>query len=437
MCLFFCDVLFIRSVFGMIIIRDEFENRVAVQGEIPDAISFVVSDQLRTDEEKLGWYKFTVAYMGKFPDDLSDEGKWPYVPEGTDRQKAGEVFDDHDIRNQYAFEVVDKWLNADWMDRSIEKLKRSVDQGRFSRIKIVAPQTQNQNSSSNLITSMMLNALLVRIVLLNRDVDDRVIGNLGPKLAGIPVRVTNPYDDLHVAIKGRRGTIRSSSDGADFSIKEKYIGDKLGRQIVVDGDVDEDSLYWLIDDGITYGTTMRAYADHIISFGGTVGAISTLTKRFMGCEIIEPRDSSYQFLKKVAENQLANDDGNSKKMNGLNETEFTLDIATSMIGFSLGLEDFSKATATNQEMLAVGACLMDPHNNVHRDLFNAALRDIGTSIEDCPDSYIVKLSSLEAGNADEFEELLFYGSEQRTMWSRPSYLSHDTLTFPPVLRPTE
>lgn len=405
----------------MQIIRDEFENRVVFKDRIPDAITEVTTDALHDAGMDDDWLKFTIAYMGKLPDDVTASDASLILSSSVEMDENG--FLDASLRDNCAREIADKWMNQRWLERSMSALVDASKEREFSKIQILSPSVLDSSASKNLITPAMTAVLLYKIIMNNKqDAPEKHINN-GLHVGGLPVTIP-PISEAapHIAIKGARGTIKSSSNDEADNLKEKYIGNKLGKQIVVDGHVEEDTLYWLIDDGITYGSSLRAYLDHIDGYGGTVGAISTLSRRFVGSEVIHPEYSTHRFLQKVIDDLHVEPKDRQKGFMGGTRVESSIDFAMNLVGISLGLGDYAKATATNQEMLAVGAYFMNPENTTHQEYLNTALADIGTSTAKSPDSYIVQLSALPAGNVEEFRELLHNGEEHRTMWSRPSYL---------------
>lgn len=234
----------------MYYMRDNFQRRAVPNAPIPDVINNYASDDVALKElSNHSWFKILVAYMNRYPYDLRDEKKWPILPDGVDRALAGQKFYNQNLRVQYINDVTSQLMNDDWFARSEDALRKAADGKNFAHVQLLYPQTLD-DSSSNITPYHM------RMKILERQLQDDTY-----QIAGHTLRfIWNPSVP-YISIKGSRGGVKYQTN----DIKEKVVGHKLSKQIVVEGGCDPDVLYWIIDDGITTGGTLRNYYDYIES----------------------------------------------------------------------------------------------------------------------------------------------------------------------------
>ena len=417
-----------------------FNYRKSFSRQLPDILTGGTPEN-GSAEDKLVWLKVLIGYTTTLPSDLDDETKWPILPEGISRDMVGQTLEDEDLRIRCAEESVAAWLTDELIEKSLEQLKATHrdEFERFSKLSIVYPTTYSEDFSTNHVPGAM-----------GRRLEEYLSKRLPNSL--LPLEVFHNEKEIYAVSKAPRG-VPKHGDLETEREKRYYWGiHRIAGQPWIRGEVEKGTLYWLVDDGTTIGSTMCNFYNHITVLGGKVGAITTLTRRYNGAEILKAQPESIEFLMAaIRENfldrhrELYRGDPLPSIITNLDAPCLMGDFSTiqtklGSIGLSLQLEGgyfnkpFSPAKAafrtslTNQEILILGAYFMKPEKIELWKLLDKALRKTGSCIKTAQDSYPVKLGKVKPGHIEEFPDLIDFAISN----SRQITVDHEPFEEPVI-----
>ena len=345
-----------------------------------------------TSQDRLDWLNYLIAYAPKFPHDLADNHEYPQLPEGVERSDAGNTIYHDKLRGRCAVAAVTHCLNDTMISESVEKLTAEINSHpqKYNKVVIVYPMHFQgglyDGANENLIPSAM-------VAMLKRKLRDNYQDNVN----GLPVMIDITRNDimpLYISTKRPRGVVKANMGPPT---PETMVGNKLANQIIVDGSVDPKALYWLVDDAISIGGTIRNYVGSIHDKGGKIGVITTLTKRSKGVDCLPVKSESLHALREI--------------MHGTNpgvatKNEQKLEQLLAAIGIGINFDHPEMTTATNQEILLLAGYFASPNNASHQALIDTALRAIGTTFAESTHSYAVKTAKFEQGTIEDLEQMM-------------------------------
>ncbi|MEQ1790217.1 MAG: hypothetical protein ABL857_07225, partial [Rickettsiales bacterium] len=355
-----------------------------------------------------------------------------------------------------------EWTTDELVTASLGELteKYRANSERFQEIRVVYPHPVNNAATKNFVPAAFAQRLKEK--LLERNLPIPVIFETGSEAT------PSLENGIYICAKGSRGVPKAGSIENSLQQKFNFAIQRLARQVMVGGNVRENSLYWLIDDGITAGSTVANYWNHISGAGGSLGAVTTLSKRFIGTEILKPQEETIEFLEfamyrnvlnhRIRQHQEFVDAIRNGKLRiegydlddmpdyseestfprgALNDIKRSAQASLSSLGIYLAYKNswpkpdvrdiwgsrqpwFKETSMTNQEILLLGAYFMDPTDRESWEMLDKALRKIGSSIDQAKDTYIVKVAALEQGFPDELRELINHALHNRQLYIKDS-----------------
>lgn len=372
--------------------------------------------------DQLVWLKVLLGYTAKCPADLDNEKKWPALPDGVSRRMAGKELP-RNLRKQMAKEAVEEWLTDELIEKSLDQIAEvyASDEERYTKLAVVFPTTHSEDFSDNYVPVAMAERISEY---LNECMPNR----------HLPLEVSVQDGEIFAVSKASRGMPKHKAPESPREERYFWGVHRIAAQPWIRGEVEANAIYWLADDGTTVGTTVCNHLNHLNCHNAGVGAVTCLTKRFNGAEILKAQPESAEFLiAAMRQNLIDHETRDTVYIDGevyVNDslyrenppalTSNMRELGTKLGGIGISLDMYggfsskiysprkvaATTSATNQELLLMGSYFMDVKHDHLWDLLDKALKATGSSLMEAKDSYPLKLAYSNPGHISEFCDLV-------------------------------
>lgn len=164
-------------------------------------------------------------------------------------------------------------------------------------------------------------------------------------------------------VNNDRGSTSDPEEGKEGLV----YSERLIRQPVYTGQVNQNAIYIPVDDFLVAQSTLAGLMSYIQSNGGVTTNAVTGCQLFTGINVMAVQPETLEYL-----NAVAGDEENKQALKALMER----------VGLIIDFDDPAKNTVSNVEMMFVAGVLADSSNPEHKTTFEKMLAAIGSSPEE-------------------------------------------------------
>ncbi len=256
----------------------------------------------------------------------------------------------------------------------IEKMQSNPNHG-FDKIKVICPFPIDANETQNEFAPA-LNALVT--VRLQESLPQMLAQN---GLANIPV--INEHDPEHADPEKSILNIVNNSRGSTSHPEPGKEGltyvERLVRQPVYSGDVDQKALYVPVDDFLVAQSTLTGLMSYIHSEGGVTTNGVTGVQLFNGINVMSVQPETLEYLNTVIGDTPVSE---QSEYGGQEGYEDAVQELMARVGLKVDFDHPENNTINNVEMMFLAGILADSNNPEHVEAFESVLSSIGSNPEE-------------------------------------------------------
>lgn len=269
--------------------------------------------------------------------------------------------------------IVDEEMLAKITENVIRQIKDNPKRN-ISSVRISSPFPLDETATNNTFAPALaaavsagLEAYLPQALEKEGIKNLKVISDLDPNNSSREEAILN-------IVNNQRGNTSNPKEGEEV---ETYM-QRLVRQPVYSGKVDETSIYVPVDDFLVSQSTVAGLMNYIQSHGALTTNAVTGFKLFNGTEVLEPQQETIDLLSKA----LADKSFEVKTAGGLEAYQSQLNEVLGKVGLNVDFKEPSRTSLSNIETIFLAGYLSDGRNQEHKELFEKALNAIGTSMNE-------------------------------------------------------
>jgi len=290
---------------------------------------------------------------------------------------------------ELAARVVDEKLIERLSSEIIAKIE--AEPGRnFSAVRIASPFPIDPDATKNTFAPALAAAVTAAL-------EQRLPGILAEKglknievIADLdPARSSHEQSILNI-VNNNRGKTSNPKPGEEVATYMQ----RLVRQPVYSGIVDENAIYVPVDDFLVGQSTAGGLVNYIQAGGAVTTSVVAAVKLFNGVEVLAPQQETLDLLKLVMRDKAED----AKNCHREDVYHALLNGILKRTGTHIDFDDVKKTNLPNMELMFVAGYFADGKNPAHQAAFEKALKAVGSSLDEARGNSVFTIFSSQAGS---------------------------------------
>lgn len=266
-------------------------------------------------------------------------------------------------------------MDEDMVARVCDSVRTAMEDNpdrEFSSVRITCPFPVDPKETGNTFAPALTAAVTVA---LEDALDDHLREHgMDRKLEVVAELGGSREESILNVVNNERATTSDPAPGEEVALYMQ----RLIRQPVYTGPVDEQAIYVPVDDFLVSQSTMTGLMNYVQANGGVTTPAVTGFRLFNGVEVMEPRQATLDLLNAA----IADKTHEVAASGGEQAFRESINSILQEVGLHIDFEDPSKTNLSNAELLFVAGYFADGDNPRHQDGFKNAMEDIGGSVEE-------------------------------------------------------